>query len=323
MDFFKINSSFLNIEAVYTFNLFLFDEARDARIVALHANSEVTQENMDYWIKTERKGGYLQILRSEIDIFCKDTSTSVDDVKKINAFVLKMENLEKERESLYAKAIAENSFVFKTFISNVSNNNITELIKRVKSEVLLFPLSLSEEVSFTTELVQKIFNYDILPVKIASFAYMFAKLNKVEDPEVLSSIVLSSLFKDIGYNQINRNQFLKNIYHDNDLYKKHPMLSLFILAKSGFEFSKLTKRIILEHHELIDGSGFPRGKKEDYILMASFIVHISDQVILLSEGLIDGKKIDIVKAMNTISSEMPISNLAIKFPRNLMDNLKT
>lgn len=322
MKFLKISSKFLKAQLVFTFDLFLYDTERDTRLVALYKNSPVTEELINSWIDIEKKGGYLQIIEEELDSFCNETKTSAPSVERLNAFNIKMDKIQKERINTYSKKV-ESSFLLKTFLLNEDTTGFMPLIERVKSEVMLFELSLSKEVSFTTDLVDKLFTSPILPVKIAAFSYMFAKLNKIDDPEVLCSIINGALFKDIGMNQISRSLFFNKDYYQGALYKKHPMLSIFLLSKSGFEFSKLTKRIILEQHEVIDGSGFPRGKKEDFISPMSQIVHLSDQVIKLASGHIDGKKYEVLDAIKKIVFQVPIENLIFNFSTNLLDNLKS
>jgi len=322
MRFFKVKSNFLKTELKFTFDLFLYDPEREFRIVALYKNSPITDELINQWISIEKKGGYLQIIDEELESFSKETKTDRHLVEKLNSFSLKMELLEKERKDKYLE-ITENAFLLKTFILNLDKDGYMPLVQRVKAEVLLFPLSISKEVSFTSDIVDKLFSSPILPVKTASFAYMFAKLCKIEDPEVLCSIVLGSLFKDIGLNQIKRSLFKNLDYFSDSLYQKHPMLSIFLLSKSGFDFSKLTKRIILEHHEVIDGSGFPRGKKEEFLSPMSQIVHLTDQIFHLSEGLLDGKVYTLSEALKKIIYQVPTENLICNFSTQYIDNLKS
>jgi putative two-component system response regulator len=56
--------------------------------------------------------------------------------------------------------------------------------------------------------------------------------------------------------------------------KQHPQNGAKVTM--GIDFLKATSRIILEHHEKIDGSGYPYGKKDKEILLESKIISIAD-----------------------------------------------
>jgi putative two-component system response regulator len=58
------------------------------------------------------------------------------------------------------------------------------------------------------------------------------------------------------------------------LIKKHPQDGAKVTME--IDFLQDTSRIILEHHEKIDGSGYPYGKKGDDILLESKIITIAD-----------------------------------------------
>jgi len=303
-------------------DLFIFDNERKSRIVALYQGSKIEDEMMLEWINIEKKGGYLQIIWEEMEEFCTQAKIEIDEVKYTNAFLFKMIKIEDEREKMFS-GLYDETFLLKTFLNENEKGDFMPLVKRVHDEVMLFPLSISKEVSFTTDLVSKLFIRDMLPIRIACIAYMLARMNKIVDPEKLSSIILASLIKDLGRNQINRS-FFKNLdYFTDDLYHKHPMLSIFLMGKTGFEFSKLTKRLVLEHHEDTEGTGFPRNKKEDQIEYVSFYVNIADQLIMFVEGMVTGEKVEMNKALKIFAIQSTVENLNTNYPRVIIDTIKS
>jgi putative two-component system response regulator len=58
------------------------------------------------------------------------------------------------------------------------------------------------------------------------------------------------------------------------LVKKHPEKGAYIT--SGVEFLETATRIILEHHEKVDGTGYPSAKKTGAILLESKIISVAD-----------------------------------------------
>ncbi|MFZ6689664.1 HD domain-containing phosphohydrolase [Undibacterium sp. SXout11W] len=61
-----------------------------------------------------------------------------------------------------------------------------------------------------------------------------------------------------------------------DLIKEHPMIGFNILSKVSFPWE--IAKIIVQHHERIDGSGYPKGLKGDEILLESKILAVADVV---------------------------------------------
>ncbi|HQG89442.1 MAG TPA: HD domain-containing phosphohydrolase, partial [Flexilinea sp.] len=61
-----------------------------------------------------------------------------------------------------------------------------------------------------------------------------------------------------------------------ELIKEHSQTGHDILK--NIEFSSPIAEIVLQHHERIDGSGYPRGLKGDEILLESRIIGVADVV---------------------------------------------
>ncbi|MBN1380436.1 MAG: HD domain-containing protein [Deltaproteobacteria bacterium] len=61
-----------------------------------------------------------------------------------------------------------------------------------------------------------------------------------------------------------------------NLIKKHPKAGFDILKDIDFPWP--VARIVLEHHERIDGSGYPNGSTEEDLLLESMILAVSDVV---------------------------------------------
>ena len=72
--------------------------------------------------------------------------------------------------------------------------------------------------------------------------------------------------------KINRNEF--------EIIKKHPQVGYDILKE--IEFPWPIAQIILQHHERMDGSGYPQGLKGDKILLEAKIMGVADVVEAMS-----------------------------------------
>ncbi|MBI1998237.1 MAG: DUF3391 domain-containing protein [Deltaproteobacteria bacterium] len=92
-----------------------------------------------------------------------------------------------------------------------------------------------------------------------------------------SALGLGALLHDVGHTRIPRNLFRRRgAYTEEErrLLEQHPKLGAALL-KSSENIPNLTKRIVVEHHERIDGSGYP------FALQGSQIAPLSQMVALI------------------------------------------
>ena len=321
--FYKVLPAYFELDKLYSFNIYFYDPIREQRLVDVYATTKLSEDHFEKWHLYITKGGYLQIDFDDTEIFYEECDKDFSDLRSANPFYFKMLDLQEKRILEYQEQ-ANATFHLREVINNISDSDdFKPLINRVKSEIMCFPLYISNTVSICTELVDKTFHRDIIPVRAACIAYVFAKQNKIEDIEILASLVIASLSQNIGYGLLNHDllsDYLKLV--DDDIFLKHPMLSIYLLSKTGFEFDKLTKRFILEHHEQSDGSGFPRGKKEDHIHFCSFIINLADQVIQYSSGNINGRKTSLVNTIKLFHKSIPTPGININFPQRLTESLR-
>jgi HD-GYP domain-containing protein (c-di-GMP phosphodiesterase class II) len=97
------------------------------------------------------------------------------------------------------------------------------------------------------------------------------------DNEV-SALGMGALLHDVGETRIPRNLLRKtDAYTDAErrLMEQHPPLGAMILQQSE-NIPEAAKRIVVEHHERIDGSGYPRGLRGAEISHFSQVVGITD-----------------------------------------------
>jgi putative nucleotidyltransferase with HDIG domain len=114
-------------------------------------------------------------------------------------------------------------------------------------------------------------------IDVAAYAIgfgVFLGLNEYE----LSILGKAAMFHDIGKKEIDHNIIAKNgslTYEEFEIVKKHPQLSVKILQELG-ENDETLLEIIEQHHEKIDGTGYPYGLKDKEIHDFAKIVAICD-----------------------------------------------
>ncbi|MEF9935371.1 MAG: HD domain-containing protein [Clostridium sp.] len=208
----------------------------------------------------------------------------------------------------------------------------TQEMKRVGNEMLK-ENSILERISFTdttyietTKNVEKaIFNgknsswhiylksfYNALPwyyshsINVAIISsYLATKLGFSMDS--IDSIIVGSLLHDIGMMLVPKSIISKQknslTEYDEEILKRHCEMGYSIVLDSGIP--ELSKKIILQHHELIDGSGYPNRFKDKQIIKEAKIVMLSDIFDLQTYSL-KGKDTNIIiESMISNTSKYP------------------
>lgn len=118
--------------------------------------------------------------------------------------------------------------------------------------------------------------------KVAKLAVFIGKEMGLSE-EKLKSLYMAGLLHDIGKIAVPIDILNKPGKLDPtefELIKKHPEVGYEILK--NIEFPYPVAEIVLEHHERIDGSGYPKGLKDGDILIEARILTVSDVVEAMS-----------------------------------------
>lgn len=114
--------------------------------------------------------------------------------------------------------------------------------------------------------------------RVAHLAVAMAKEMKLSE-EQIEGIHLAGIVHDVGKIQIpaeilSKPGRLSEI--ELSMIKQHPLSGYEILK--GIDFPWPIAQIVLQHHERMDGSGYPQGLKGDAILLESRIIAVADVV---------------------------------------------
>lgn len=110
-------------------------------------------------------------------------------------------------------------------------------------------------------------------VSVATISVALAEKLKV-DSKLISMLALGALLHDLGHSTTNLDTAMPTSFMNAEelkLFREHPKLGAEI-AQDKKHFDQLVVKIIKEHEELLDGSGFPAGLKENQIDELSKIV---------------------------------------------------
>jgi len=151
-------------------------------------------------------------------------------------------------------------------------------------------------------------------MRVSNLAVSIAKKMNLSD-EKIKNIEVASKLHDIGKINI-PGEILSKPGKINDLefslIKEHCKYGYNILQKIDFEGP--IAEIVYQHHERIDGSGYPRGLKNKEILLESKIIAVSDVVEAMMSHRPYRKALGIKKALKEIDEFS-----GIKFDKDVVD----
>ncbi len=225
---------------------------------------------------TDLKGGEVlakTVMTSDFKILLSDGITLrpeyIDKIKELGITeVYIIEDALHEKEVLLLKSNLER--VFHDKVRDIMEKHIYRQSKELM-ELSQTADSIISNILEEDEIVEKIYDIkerssDIYEhsVNICSLAVLVALKLKIEK-NVVHDIAVGCLLHDLGlrylevpYTDRNMEDFSKTELIE---YKKHPIYGYSVLEKEVW-ISNLSKKIILSHHERMDGSGFPLKLKE-------------------------------------------------------------
>ena len=139
--------------------------------------------------------------------------------------------------------------------------------------------------------------------KVAKLAEAIARKMGLPDDQI-ECIRVSSLIHDIGKMAIPAAILAKPGLLDKEefaLIKRHPRVGYDILK--SVEFPWPVAQIVYQHHEHVDGSGYPQGLSGDDILLESKIVCVSDVVEAMASHRPYRAALGLPKALEEIRSK--------------------
>lgn len=181
-------------------------------------------------------------------------------------------------ESFYRinERVKNNQAVSAKALEPVINETIYSLLRNSQALLTLMHLKRYEE---------KLFSHSF---SVMTLALTLAIKNGVKQDD-LKKLALAALLHDIGWAQLPLNLFGKvRPYTDNELkvVHQHQKIANIIMGKSSSITSDV-KRLMMRHHERLDGSGYPEGLKEERLDDLERILILTDYYDEIIHGLLD------------------------------------
>lgn len=141
-------------------------------------------------------------------------------------------------------------------------------------------------------------------VIVGTMAVMFGLAFGFSDETLLGDMAVAAVFHDVGLIRVRPELLAKHETTWTEAEKQEAMLhvqaSIDILTESGANFHPRVFRMIQEHHENYDGSGFPAGLKGGQIEETSQILHLANLFDRYCVGKQTGEEISPAEAFDQI-----------------------
>jgi len=141
-----------------------------------------------------------------------------------------------------------------------------------------YPLLLQKLTVLKME-IPDVFNQSILS---AYLSYICGVTDHLEQGDI-NHHFLAGISHDIGFLHIDRNILLKKTALDADEWRKiqsHPVIAYEILKRMD-NFPKEACKAVLEHHENLNGTGYPRSKTSTELSYLGQLINLIDNVIAI------------------------------------------
>lgn len=289
--FTPISHDLLKQEEHYPFNIYKEIEEK-IFVCILPKHTPLTNElfsketeNSRFFIKAEDKLLYQIYLKDNISTLLNDPNIHLDTKASfINQIATKAMNI--------------------LFESEINKEHITQIDTIIDNSIQLI---LQDNKAMYSML--KVTSYDYYTythcIDVAAYAIGFGVFLGLNEQE-LTILGKAAMLHDIGKKEIDHEIITKNgtlTFEEFEIVKQHPQLSVKILKELG-ETDETLLKIIEQHHEKCDGSGYPYGLKEPQIHDLSKIVAICDIFNALTTRRTYKERMNSFFAFNIMFNEM-------------------
>lgn len=327
-DFFMIEREHLKDGKTFPFQIYVFNPLHKKYSMFLNGNRPLTKELETFLNYLLEKGGKLAILKNQRRTFLNSQEFHESDIPSLKA--RELHPLEKERiMNVKLKEMHDQkngAFSFQTeFKKACLNDNFEKIIESARIEILTFSVTQSPTISLALQLTKTHLIQDNFLNRLVAISYFFAKTASIHDVEALSDIVCGAYLSHIGLTQLpltmTRNPYSSLFDKDKKLFQKHTILGHHLIKKGQLEISERCKKIVLDHHERVSGSGYPAMKYNESIDTLALIVGSVAHLLEFSTGKINGSKLPIENIIIRMKNKTYSEGLEFDFGEKIFNIL--
>lgn len=327
-DFFIIDKEHLKGKKTFPFQLFIFNPIHKKFSMVLNGNRPLTRELDQFINYLLERGGKLAVLKKQKKTFLVAQETEEKEIPSLK----NRELHESEKERIMYIKLREmfeekhGNFAFQSeFEKACETDNFESIIERARVEILTFSVTQSYTVSFAIQLAKEYLVKDNFINRIVVTSYYLTKTMNIEDQEALSDVIVGAFLLHLGYTQLPLSSVRKpymNLFEDErKSFKKHTILANHLIKRGGLNISERCKKIILDHHERVNGSGYPNEKYGDSIETLSILVGAVAHLFEFSSGKITGSKQAMKSVILSIKNKTFTPGLELEFGDKINESI--
>ncbi len=318
-ELFEISLDHLKDIDVFPFHLYVFNPNKKSYNLYLEANTPLTDQKLTFIQYILQRKGKVAISNGQKQTFLSHMNYEDKDIPSLTCPQLGSSEVKAE-----AKIVIDFDFEDE-FVSADKENDYSRLISQMKTEVSGFSQKMSHTISLARYLIENLCDEDNFTNRVVCLSYFLAKEIELKDTASLGDIIVSSYFYHIGFTQLDLKHCStpsltmgERMGHEN---KKHLGLSQHLIRKSGVDISSRAKKIVNEHHERVDGNGYPNHKSKYNIEPLALVLGAASHLIEFSSGLIDGNKQRILPLIKIYEKGERKPGLETEFGEHIIENL--
>lgn len=329
-DFFIIDKTHLKGKKTFPFQLYIFNPVHKKHSLVLNGNRPLTRELEEFIDYLIDRGGKLAILKKQRKTFLVAQETQPSEVPSLQE--RELHPLEKERImniKLKEMFLEKNpGFSLQSaFEKACETNDFNTIITHAKVDIITFSVTHSPTVSLALVFAKTYMEGDTHINRIVAVSYLIAKTLNINDEAALADIVCGAFLAHLGLTQIpltlSRTPYLSLNEKEKALFQKHTLLGLHLIKKSHVELSERCKKIILDHHERVNGGGYPTLKSGDSIEMLSQVVGAVSHLFEYSSGKINGANTPLKSIIFSMRNKSYVPGLEFDFGDRIYEAIIT
>lgn len=328
-EYFFIDIEHLKKDQIFPFHLYVFNPANNKYATFLFANSPLIPEKRSFLEYVIKKNGKIAIAKGQKRTFLRHFEYKEDEIPDLAQKPLTEE--EKEREAaikILEFSDKKDAFNFSSTLKQCEQNgDYMPLIRRAQKEIICFSLKKSHGVSLSVDLAKKLLETDSHTNRIVATSYFLAKTLNITSETDLSDLINAAFFHHIGMTQLetiaSQRPWTELDPEQKKRHQRHPGLSLHLLKKSKVILSERTQNIIGQHHERVDGSGFPDNKKAEHIDTLSLILGVSSFLFDYHTGRINGNPQPMASIVRAMKNRNFTTGLEFEFSDTIIETLSS
>ncbi len=291
--FFPIAKETLKFGKKYPYNIY---RRIDERVFSLLLQKNKIFEKNSQCFMVNKKHTKLYVREDDIQYYQLYIQNHIKEL-------LEDENINLDIKATFIKKIASET-MNDLFESNVNSENLSKINNIIDTTIKLI---LTEKNAMYSML--KVTSYDYYTythcIDVATYAIGFGIYLNLSKKQ-LELLGRAAMLHDIGKKRIPHNIITKNgklTKEEFEIVKSHPTFSVEVLKESG-ETNELLLKIIEQHHEKCDGTGYPKGLKEQEIEVLAKIISICDVFNALTTRRTYKDRMNSYEAFKIMNKEM-------------------